>query len=148
MTQQRSAAPRVVAAGPPVRRFGASPIGGTALGEASGDRPTLRPREVKLDRPLTFNGKKKDLANFVFVMRQYIDSVGLGDGSEACRFLVSYLRDDALTWWQSYSWDSLAFFERVDLETLLDELQSHFSDIDRDMKLRDKLFSLRQTSTV
>jgi hypothetical protein len=74
--------------------------------------------------------------------------VGLGDGSEACRFLVSYLRDDALTWWRSYSRDSLAVFERIDLESLLDELQSHFSDIDRDMKLRDRLFSLRQTGTV
>jgi hypothetical protein len=30
----------------------------------------------------------------------------------------------------------------------LDALTDHFSDIDRDMKLRDRLFSLRQTTTV
>jgi hypothetical protein len=59
---------------------------------------------------MPFSGKKKDLANFLFVMRQYVDSVGLGGGSDACRFVVSYLREDALTWWRSYSGDSLAIF--------------------------------------
>jgi hypothetical protein len=43
-----------------------------AIGEASqhhSQPPTLRPREVKLERPLMFSGKKKELANFLFVMR-------------------------------------------------------------------------------
>ncbi len=52
-----------------------------ALGEAGTvQRPNLVPKEVKLDKPPTFDGNKRKLENFVFVMRQYIDSVGLGDG--------------------------------------------------------------------
>ena len=80
-----------------------------AVGEAGDLRtPSLVPKEVKIDKPLTFNGDKKKLQNFLFVMRQYVDTVGLGDGPTACRFVVSYLRDDALTWWRSYSQDSLS----------------------------------------
>ncbi len=76
-------------------------------------------------------------------MRQYIDTVGLGSGAQACRFLVSYLRDDALTWWRSYSKDSLVVFDHITLDELLDALESHFSDIDREMKLRNKLFTMK-----
>ena len=56
-------------------------------------------------------------------MRQYIDTVGLGNGAKASRFLVSYLRDDALTWWRSYSDDSLDIFEDLTLDVLLGELE-------------------------
>jgi hypothetical protein len=40
-----------------------------AIAESSQPRPSLRPREVKLEKPMTFGGKKKDLANFLFVMK-------------------------------------------------------------------------------
>lgn len=48
--------------------------------------------------------------------------MGLGNGGDACRFVVSFLRDDALTWWRSYSGDSLRVFDSIELDTLLDEL--------------------------
>ena len=65
--------------------------------------PSLIPREVPIEKPPTFNGNKRDTENFIFVMSQYIDTVGLGNGEKACRFFVSYLRGDALTWWRSYA---------------------------------------------
>lgn len=40
-----------------------------------------------------------------------MDAVGLGDGSDACRFVVSHLKESALTWWRSFSKDSLAVFD-------------------------------------
>ena len=66
-TYVQPVAPRVVATG----LYGPPPPA-TAIGEASqqyNQPPTLRPREVKLERPLLFSGKKKELANFLFVMR-------------------------------------------------------------------------------
>ena len=81
-------------------------------------------------------------------MRQYLDSVGLGNGGKACRVLVSYLRDDALTWWRSYSKDSLRVFDHLTLDVLLAELENHFSDVDREMKLRSRLFGIKQTGSV
>ncbi len=74
--------------------------------------------------------------------------MGLGTGNNACRFFVSYLRGDALTWWRSFSRDDLRTFDNITLDVLVSELESQFSDIDRDMKLRARLFNLRQTTSV
>ena len=78
--------------------------GAGPVGEAGGvSSPSLIPREVKVEKPSTFSGRHADLSNFLFEMLQYIDTVGLGTDGKACRFLVSYLKGDALTWWRSYS---------------------------------------------
>lgn len=69
--------------------------------------------------------------------------MGLGSEGKACRFLVSYLKDDALTWWRMYSGDSTDIFDNITLDVLLDELCANFSDIDRDMKLREKLLGIK-----
>jgi len=34
----------------------------------------------------------------------------------ACRFLVSYLKGDALTWWRSYANDNLEVFDELTLD--------------------------------
>jgi hypothetical protein len=56
-------------------------------------------------------------------MKQYIDSVGLGEGSHACRFFVSYLKGDAATWWRMYAMNKGSrVFDNLDLDTLVEEL--------------------------
>ncbi len=77
-----------------------------------------------------------------------MDSVGLGTGGTACRFVVSYLKGDALTWWRSYSGNSTRVFNSLELDVLLDALKAHFAEINKEMKLRDRLLNLRQTSSV
>jgi hypothetical protein len=94
-----------------------------AEGMGGASHPTLVPREVKLAKPSTFSGNRREVDNFIFEIKQYVDSVGLGSGSSACRFVVSHFKGDALTWWRSYSCDSLAIFDRLDLTDLLDELK-------------------------
>lgn len=74
--------------------------------------------------------------------------MGLGDEGKACRLLVSYLRDDALTWWRSFSDDSTDVFENLTLDDLVDALVEQFTDIDRELKLRDRILALRQVSSV
>jgi hypothetical protein len=92
-----------------------------------GMAPTLQPREVKLPRPNTFDGKHSELDNFVFEIRSYIDNVGLGDGPRACRYLTTHLKGDALTWWRTYS-DSRktasgSVYDNLDLDTLITDLE-------------------------
>ncbi len=96
-----------------------------------------------MSRPSTFSGKKTEVDNFIFEMTQYVDSVGLGTGGTACRFVVSHLKGDALTWWRSYSGDSTRVFNILELDVLLDALKAHFAEIDEEMKLRDRLLNLR-----
>ncbi len=69
--------------------------------------------------------------------------MALGTGSRACRLLVSYLRDDALTWWRSYSDNSTDIFDSLELDELIDALTEQFTDIDRELKLRDRILALR-----
>ena len=64
-----------------------------------------------------------DVDSFIFEMRHYVDSVGLGTGGIAYRFVVSHLKGDALTWWHSYSKDSTRIFNTIDLDDLLDALR-------------------------
>jgi hypothetical protein len=76
-------------------------------------------------------------------MRQYCDSVNLGKSSNACRFVVAHLKNDALTWWRSLAKDDTKIFEDIDLDDLLVALKKQFSDIDEEMKLRDRVLSLK-----
>ncbi len=52
-------------------------------GGAGVNQPTLVPREIKLSKPSTFSGRKTEVDNFLFKMRQYVDSVGLGTSGTA-----------------------------------------------------------------
>jgi hypothetical protein len=106
------------------------------------------PRELKVEKPPSFSGKHGELQNFIFLMRQYLDTVNLGTGPNACRVLVSYLRGDALTWWRSYSNDGVQIFDDLDLDVLISELRQQFTDLDRELKVRDQLLTLKQTGSV
>ena len=56
---------------------------------------------------------------------------------------MSHFKGDALTWWRSYSADSTAIFEQIELDDLMTALKDYFSEIDEEMKLRDRLLNLR-----
>lgn len=86
-------------------------------------------------------------------MRQYVDSVGLGSYGNACRFIVTYLKGQAQTWWRMFSIDhkvsgTASIFDTLDVDTLLNELKLQFSDVDTELKLRDKLLNIKQRATV
>lgn len=76
-------------------------------------------------------------------MKQYVDSVNLGDGPTACRYIVSFLQDSALTWWRSYAMSHHDVFSNLTVDVLLSELSEQFSDVDREMKIRNKLFAIK-----
>lgn len=59
-------------------------------------------------------------------MKQYIDGVGLGTGENACRFVTSYLKEDAKAWWRSFSKGSTTIFTdgNLDLESLFGHLEA------------------------
>jgi hypothetical protein len=64
----------------------------------------------------------------------------------AAEFLTLQLRGDAMTWWRSFcvTHNGLtAVFSTFSFQNLLDEIRSEFSDVDRLMSLRNKLFNIR-----
>ena len=69
----------------------------------------------------------------------------MGDQT-ACRYLVSHLKGDALTWWRTYCEERgglNSVFTNLDLDTLIDALTEQFVDIDRLLRIRVELFSIR-----
>jgi Retrotransposon gag protein len=56
-----------------------------------------------------------------------------------------------MTWWRSYCTTNgglSTVFANKSFSDLLKELRSEFSDVDREMQLRNKLFNIRQTQSV
>jgi intergrase/recombinase len=76
-------------------------------------------------------------------MLQFLDSSGLGDGGTACRYAVSFLRGDALTWWRAFARDGQSVFQHLTLDVLMSEMTRQFTDLDRELKVRDRLLSLK-----
>ena len=65
---------------------------------------------------------------------------------DAAEFLTLYLRGDAMTWWRSYCVTNgglSTVFLNKSFKDLLDKLRAEFSDVDRIMQLRTKLFNIR-----
>ncbi len=65
---------------------------------------------------------------------------------DAAEFLTLYLRGDAMTWWRSYCITNgglTKVYANKSFQDLLTELRSEFSDVDREMQLRIKLFNIR-----
>jgi hypothetical protein len=95
-----------------------------AEGASGGTYPRLVPKEIRLTPPNVFTGKKSELENFLFEVRQYVDSVELGSSATACRFVVSLFKESALTWWRSFCRNDLGIFDHLTLDVLLDSLKS------------------------
>jgi hypothetical protein len=61
---------------------------------------------------------------------------------------VSHFKGDALTWWRSLAKDGTSIFSQISLDDLLVALKKQFSDIDEEMKLRDRILCLKQRGSV
>ncbi len=94
---------------------------------------------------MTFAGKHSEVENFIFSMQAYVHATRMQD-RDAAEFLTLYLRGDAMTWWRSYCATHGGLtnvFATKKFMDLLNELRSEFSDVDREMQLRNKLFNIR-----
>ena len=64
---------------------------------------------------------------------------------DAAEFLTLYLRGDAMIWWRLYCSTNGGLtnvFANKTFQDLLTELRSEFSDVDRKMQLRIKVFNI------
>ena len=94
---------------------------------------------------MTFSGKHSETENFIFSVQAYVHATRMNDRI-AAEFLTLQLRGDAMTWWRSFCATNgglLNVFNNKSFKDLLAELRSEFSDVDRLMSLRSKLFNIR-----
>ena len=94
---------------------------------------------------MTFSGKHSETENFIFSVQAYVHATRMNDRI-AAEFLTLQLRGDAMTWWRSFCATNgglLNVFNNKSFKDLLAEPRSEFSDVDRLMSLRSKLFNIR-----
>ena len=112
---------------------GAGGSGGGGGGTSARTGPTLQPNFLKMDKLDPFYGDHNKLDNFIFSMRSYLASTNASN-QVACRYLVSHLKGDALTWWRTYCEARGGInqvFTNLDLGVLIDDLCEQFTDVDK-----------------
>ncbi len=77
-----------------------------------------------------------------------MDTTGLTDDIHRCQFAVTLLRGRALTWWRTWCDRLPNLASHLTFTTFCTELEKAFRDVDHVDRLRRRLASLRQTTSV
>ena len=75
--------------------IGAGGNAGGGQGSGGGDK------KLKVDPTKLFNGKSKDLANFLFMLKVYLDVKDITSDSKKTTFVATRFKGNALVWWRS-----------------------------------------------
>ena len=69
--------------------------------------------KLKLEKPPTFDGNPSKLSNWIFLVTQYLDIVGVNNENLRAKYAVALFEGKALTWWHSmageHALDSLSW---------------------------------------
>ena len=100
-----------------------------------------------------FGGNLDKLEAWLFAVEQYCLMVDVTSELDKVKLGVSRLEKDALTWWRSYlQHNPNALIDghanALDWAAFRAELVDVFEDVDRELKLRRRLASLRQRTSV
>ena len=98
---------------------------------------------IKIEKPKTYAGEPRELSNFLFSVKQYLDTVGVVDDVARQQFAVTLLRDRALTWWRTWVDRLPNMPAQLKFNDFALELEKQFRDVDHVDRLRRKLSSLR-----
>lgn len=95
-----------------------------------------------------FAGKPSDMSAWLFSVEQYCALVDVTDQQDLVRLAVSRLEKDALTWWRAYFAAHEHALEpghqyALTWDDFKDCIAEAFEDVDRELKLRRKLSTLR-----
>ena len=65
----------------------------------SGSSSGLFTAKLKLEKPPTFDGNPSKLSNWIFLVTQYLDIVGVNNENLQAKYAVALFEGKALTWW-------------------------------------------------
>ena len=107
-----------------------------------------RESKLKVEPPKIFTGKGKELANFLFTLRAYLDVKGITSDTKRVQYAATRLDGDALVWWRTM--DAIGTFaaEGSTFEDWCEALSTQFRTIDHELKLHKKLHELKQFKSV
>ena len=71
----------------------------------SGSSSGLFTAKLKLEKPPTFDGNPSKLSNWIFLVTQYLDIVGVNNENLQAKYAVALFEGKALTWWHGMAGD-------------------------------------------
>ena len=73
---------------------------GTAQQQPSA-QSTNQESKLKVEPPKVFTGRGKELANFLFTLKAYLEVKGVTSDTKRVQYAATRLDGDALVWWRS-----------------------------------------------
>ena len=113
--------------------------------------PLSLPRAVKPSLPANFHGSRKDaelLESWVFSVEEYFSLTDVMQDEMKIRVAGSLLRGSALTWYRSARSETAEELRVTTWAHFLRELRANFCPLNTTKLARDKLVTIRQTSSV
>ena len=95
-----------------------------------------------------FNGRSKDLANFLFTLKAYLEVKNVQSENRKIAFAATRLEGDALVWWHSVDAAGTFQLEAATFDDWCEALSEQFRTVDHELKLHRKLHELKQTKSV
>ena len=95
-----------------------------------------------------FNGKSKDLANFLFTLKAYIDVKDVTSDDKKIAFAAVCLEGNGLVWWCSVDAAGTFAQQAATFEDWCEVLSDQFRSVDHELKLHHRLHELKQTKSV
>ena len=93
--------------------------------------------------------KPAAMQGWTFSVEQYCATVGICSPTDMVKLAVSRLEKDAFVWWRQISAKGDEYqLGHLGWSDFKDELSIAFADIDRELKLCHKLYSLRQQNSI
>ena len=99
--------------------------------------------KLKVEPPRVFTGKGKELANFLFTLRAYLEVKGITSDMKRMQYAATRLDGDALVWWRSVDAAGTFAAEGSTFEDWCEALSTQFRTIDHELKLHKRLHELK-----
>ena len=78
--------------------------------------------KLELEKPPTFDGNPSKLSNWIFLVTQYLDIMGVNNENLQVKYAVALFEGKALTWWRGMAGDhALDSLSQRDLCTYLED---------------------------
>ena len=66
----------------------------------SGSSSAMFTVKLKLEKPPTFDGNPSKQSNWIFLITQFLDIVGINNDNLQAKYSVALFEDKALSWWR------------------------------------------------
>ena len=104
--------------------------------------------KIKVSPPPNSDGTGAKLHNWLFLVNQYCEILGVTIPTDQVKYAVSLLTGKALTWWRSKSTNRMFKLGVLDWDVFKFELKNAFTQVGSESQLRKKLAQVKQTKSV